>query len=912
MDNGDITASSWERPTSQGPSWSSHSVVDFSGCSSFTSELDEELSTQTSQTYSSLLTELHKEIDRTEHFSGEGELQRILFTSMKPLLEKVFNEASQALHLSELLRPAVMRADGMAENRDQLDRTFQLHVPSLRALLLKLGFSQNLNEVESYLISSDRTCLLSKLDGLKTELTDFYQRHQSTIRTLLHSLRLAEQEKNQVRSELEKSLQPSKDQQLDSSGHAVKSLQEDLHVSEAKVRSLLEDICVSEANIQKLQEDLHVSEANVKLLQEDLNVSRSNVQSLQEDLRVSKASTQSLQDNLCISKANVQSLQKDLCFSEGNVQSLQEDLRVSEGNVQSLREDLRVSEANVQSLREDHRISEANVQKLKEDLHIAETNVKFLQEDLNISKASVQSLQQDLCISKANVQSLQENLRVSEGNVQSLREDLRVSKANAQSLGEDLRVSEGNVQSLREELRVSKANAQSLREDLRVSEGNVQSLREDLHASEGNVQSLREDLHVSEGNVQSLREDLRFSEANAQSLREDLHASEGSIQLLRQKFHRSENSLQSLKNKLKSQEDSAQVLKKTLQSVEDRAQQLLQNLQASEELSRSLELRLSGTEARVHTFQNALMAFEQCSKEDIEVLKQHEEAAKVKCKQKIRKMMKVFKSCKEKLQNSVAELQGKLVLAKEALERAKVEHSVEAKQLQHALEKVREQAEERERELHAEIIALKNKLLQESLNMNKELEKSVKYEKELQETVMDLRQVVKTQKEGRDMALECLRKRQQNVAEVQNHLEADIRQCSQTTVKEAEEQGADSYKKISVKQESNFVPLHIYPALKEKPAGTESLKVSPFALYSTIKRPLDPSQSRVLPAFFPLEHQLSETVAVPRQESAHYYYDYSTSKMKLNTEPLLSVQRRLRNLQSVHFQETIKELLRSS
>ncbi|KAL7851161.1 hypothetical protein AOLI_G00215170 [Acnodon oligacanthus] len=591
MDSVDIATPSWERPVSEGPSWSSHSVLDFSGCSSFMSELDEELSTQMSQTYSSLLTELHKEIDRTQLFSGEGELQRILSTSMKPLLEKVFNEASQALHLSELLRPAVMWADGTAENRDQLDRTFQLHVPSLRALLLKLGFSQNMNEVESYLISSDRICLLSKLDGLKTELMDFHQRHQSTIRTLLHSLCLAEQEKNQVRSELEKSFQPSKDQQLDSSGHTV--------------------------------------------------------------------------------------------------------------------------------------------------------------------------------------------------------------------------------------------------------------------------------------------------------------------------------NFQSRRKKLKSQEDSAQVLKKTLQSVEDRAQLLLQNVHASEELSRSLEQRLSGTEARVHTFQNALMACEQCSKEqDMEVLKQHEEAEKVKCKQKIKKMMKVFKRCKEKLQNSVDELQGKLVLGREALERAKAEHSAEAKQLQHALEKVREQAEDKERELHAEIIALKNKLLQKSLNMNKELEKSVKYEKELQETVMDLRQAVKTQKEGRDMALECLRKRQQNVAEVQNHLEAEIRQCSQTTVKESEEQGADSYKKISVKQESDFVPLRICPTLKEKPAGTESLKVSPFALYSAIKQPLHPSQSRVLPAFFPLAYQLCETVAVPRQESAHYYYDYSTSKM--NTEPLLSVQRRLRNLQSVHFQETIKELLRSS
>ncbi|XP_076847464.1 uncharacterized protein LOC143493152 isoform X2 [Brachyhypopomus gauderio] len=323
---------------------------------------------------------------------------------------------------------------------------------------------------------------------------------------------------------------------------------------------------------------------------------------------------------------------------------------------------------------------------------------------------------------------------------------------------------------------------------------------------------------------------------------------------------------------------------------------------------------------------------------DVEKKGRNEEERRAECDRRMRRLSKANKQQEEKLRLMAEELQLQVGQTKEVEKHRVEEHRMEVQRLQSALDSSKEQARARERELCAEIIALKNNLLEEHSNRDKELEKCMTYEKELLETIELLRQEVKTHKDGRDLALDCLRKRRQDVEDVHRLLVADIRHCSgqgpgekekkfglpllerlhgvleELKLRATNEVNADGLGRVDwaellrragqwEKETERLVnvleSLCTWTSQKRRAVDTELLEVTLSA--HTAELP----QSLTLPAFCPLARPASATPPAPRRESVH-----GCSASEVNAESWLSVQRRLKTLQTVNFHNGIKELPR--
>ncbi|XP_062407663.1 cingulin-like [Sardina pilchardus] len=314
METGDFTAPSTETPVKVEVAQNNH----VSGRSSPEPESvsDSDSAESVSETYSILMEELHKEIDECGVLH-KGELQDFLCSKLKPLLDKFASGMSRVQRLSEQLQQALeLTGTPSLEDKDFLDRQAKLFVPSLKDTLSKIGLEKNMDDLQSYLISSDRACLLSDLEALRMELRDGQQRHQVTTLSLQQSLRATEEHYQALVGCLQEGLRSTETQ--------VRCLQQLLQASEEKTEALRHGLDTVQQENLGLRRDLGLSEDGLRELRQELGGYEGRVQALRLDLGTSEESAQLLRMNLGASEELCRALQQQLLVSEQKGQALQE------------------------------------------------------------------------------------------------------------------------------------------------------------------------------------------------------------------------------------------------------------------------------------------------------------------------------------------------------------------------------------------------------------------------------------------------------------------------------------------------------------------------------------------------------------------------------------------------------------
>ncbi|XP_042562748.1 myosin-7B-like isoform X2 [Clupea harengus] len=359
MDTGDFTAPRAETPFKVEGAYENHGSDRCTPESESVSDSSETVS----ETYSVLMAELHKEINECD-ISHKEELHAFLSSKLKPLLDKFVCGMSKVHHLSEQLQLALEFTGSLSpDDKDPLDKQTQLCVPLLKDMLSKIGFEKNMDDLQNYLISSDRACLLSDLEALRMELRDLQQRHQVTTQGLQESLHATEEHYKALIARLQQGLQSSEtqvqylQQLFRTSEENVETLRSSLHTSKEEKQSLQQDQCVSEDCLRVLNQELSGYEGRLQTIQQQLQVSEESVQLLQKNLRVSEDLCQSLQQRLLLSEEKAQTLQEAAELWEGQAKSTdsQKQLRekeleaVHEQKVKKLMRAFRTSKENLES-----------------------------------------------------------------------------------------------------------------------------------------------------------------------------------------------------------------------------------------------------------------------------------------------------------------------------------------------------------------------------------------------------------------------------------------------------------------------------------------------------------------------------------------------------------------------------------
>ncbi|XP_041747000.1 uncharacterized protein LOC121577302 [Coregonus clupeaformis] len=182
------------------------------------------------------------------------------------------------------------------ETKCQMQAIVEAQVQHLEFLVLRE--INPVDYVQSYLISSDRTLLLSENDAIKLELRNAKSRHETVIKSLHLSLHSAEQENKSSKLTFQQNL----------------CLRTRYTPWSRNSRSLRDRSClcstISWAPMRELsvQKILWVSDKRLQSLQQDLEESEKRGQSLQKILGDSQERTQSLQQNLASFEKNIQTL----------------------------------------------------------------------------------------------------------------------------------------------------------------------------------------------------------------------------------------------------------------------------------------------------------------------------------------------------------------------------------------------------------------------------------------------------------------------------------------------------------------------------------------------------------------------------------------------------------------------------
>ncbi|XP_059924089.1 golgin subfamily A member 3-like isoform X1 [Gadus macrocephalus] len=372
------------------------------------------------------LTKLHDEIDFGE-VVDEMVQERFLQTKVEPFLEKLHQQATNV----------VVSYNDMDEKelkRYQQTRHVILHVPTLQELLLKIGFSKNMEDLQSYLIAADRTCLLSENEALKLELNDAQSRHQTVVSGLHSSLQSVEDEN--------------------------KGAQYTLH------------------------QDIRRQQDRVILTEGKLSESERQVISLQRYLLESTDKAQILQKTLSSCKSTLQSAEQDMELTKQRGLDLEAAHRASQDNNQSLRRSLLGAEEHAKSLR--HSVGEL------------ERKIELQQKNQASEEEAVKSLRRRVDESEEKVSSLEGSLKASEESVSSLRQSLRASEEKAACLGQSQRTSEERCRSLQLKLNSAEEAVRATRGSLAVAESEAERLKEALGSLEDKTLALQDTLLASE------------------------------------------------------------------------------------------------------------------------------------------------------------------------------------------------------------------------------------------------------------------------------------------------------------------------------------------------------------------------------------------------------------------------------
>ncbi|KAG5286346.1 hypothetical protein AALO_G00013820 [Alosa alosa] len=501
-----------------------------------------------------------------------------------------------------------------------------------------------------------------------------------------------------------------------------------------------------------------------------------------------------------------------------------------------------------------------------------------------------------------------------------------------------------DLEALRMELRDCQQRHQvttlSLQQSLRATEEHYQAL----------VGRLQEGLHSTESQVQCLQQLLQASEENTEALRRMLHAAQEESLGLQRDLGLSEDSLTALRQELGGYEGRVQALSLELQASEENAQLLLMNLRASEELCQALQQQLLVSEQKAQALQEAAALWESRAHGAEAQGQLREEELRAGHKQEVRELTRALGSSRERLQNQQQEAQRSLEEAtqrertlQEALTTEQTQHQREVEKLQQDADRAKEEKVVVEQTLRGQIIGLKNQLLEELCRANKKLEGLANSEREHQDTIKNLRTALRQQKKGRDLALDCLRRRRHDVATIQHLLEANIRYCSLAPVcpeawasHEAPLRAQSALlQPQDMRQELQEVKTHLQSAMEKEEAEQreagqgkeewqdvlrraeewqrEAERLVNSLEYVTVDTTLKGKQREAhggacaQPTVSPLPRPHSAGVVSHRPAAVE-----GCSPAEENCESLAAVQRRLRNLQSVHFQKSLQEFLRMS
>ncbi|CAL8395994.1 unnamed protein product [Boreogadus saida] len=372
------------------------------------------------------LTKLQDEIDFGE-VVDEMVQARFLQTKVEPFLEKLHQQATNV----------VVSYNDMDEKelkRYQQTRHVILHVPSLQEFLLKIGFSKNMEDLQSYLIAADRTCLLSENEALKLELNDAQSRHQTVVSGLHSSLQSVE--------------------------HENKGAQYTLH-----------------QNIRHQHDRVILTEGK-------LSESERQVISLQRYLLESTDKAQLLQKTLSSCKSTLQSAEQDMVLTQQRGLDLQAAHRASQDNNQSLSRSLLGAEEHAKSLR--HSVGEL------------ERKIELQQKNQASEEEAVKALRRRADESEEKVSSLEGSLKASEESVSSLGQSLRASEEKAACLGRSQRTSEERCRSLQLKLKSAEEAVRATGGSLAVAESEAERLKEALGSLEEKTLALQDTLLASE------------------------------------------------------------------------------------------------------------------------------------------------------------------------------------------------------------------------------------------------------------------------------------------------------------------------------------------------------------------------------------------------------------------------------
>lgn len=205
-----------------------------------------------------------------------------------------------------------------------------------------------------------------------------------------------------------------------------------------------------------------------------------------------------------------------------------------------------------------------------------------------------------------------------------------------------------------------------------------------------------------------LQKKLRASEDMVQSLKQELCFSKCTIQLLRDDLHRSEDNAESLKNELEEKGEINCVLIQRLQNAQESTRFIQNDLDAFKCRSSALQKQLNAAKEQNRALQEVLRACK-AQVQEAERDKQCKFEHKEEPNKKTKNMSDLTKGLKNQLNIVLDKLQGEMKMSlereeslKRTIENVKAKNMAEIEELQHSLDKAKEEAREMERKLSIE------------------------------------------------------------------------------------------------------------------------------------------------------------------------------------------------------------------
>ncbi|XP_034149735.1 protein BCAP-like [Esox lucius] len=398
----------------------------------------------------------------------------------------------------------------------------------------------------------------------------------------------------------------------------------------------------------------------------------------------------------------------------------------------------------------------------------------------------------------------------------------------------------------------NKSSQLTLQQKLRLSEQKLIEFERQLFPQPGT-------LVLPKRKVEFLQDSNWKSEERVKSLEQTLSSSKEKVSLLQESLTSSEERAQTMQQNFKSSEENLQWMQHLLKTANEKSKALKEALRSSREKSETLREALGISESQIRAARAKPQSMEK-SKEEQE--------------DQIKSLMQTLRVSEERHNSMVQDLGGA----------ASTQTEQSYKQISFT-----------ELELHSQTVALNTQLLEQRSKKSKKLERSSRYQKELEDTIKDLRKKLNIQIEKGEFALNSLRMCQKDLTDVHRHLQGSN---SSFTIDDQYTMVASLgyfQSKPLQKEEGNDSHKNIEEALR---SGTSCIPLSPSAMpkRNLSTRPAAP---------YPYRHNLGQ----------EKYLGSSSLQCLKNSDSiqhLLTVQKRLTNLQSVEFQSNIKGLLRMS